>query len=129
MSRILLVDDHEPVCRALQKMLEDMGHQVWIATSGRQALAIQRETPVEVLLTDIFMPEMDGYELIQKFQKEFPEVKVIAMSGGMQRLPDGPFLEIAQRIGAQWLLRKPFGMDQLNNVINKATGAAEATPA
>lgn len=123
MSLILLVDDHEPVCQTLQKLLQLMGHEAVIALNGRQALAVQKETPVDVLLTDIFMPEMDGYELIQKFRQDFPQVKVIAMSGGLPRAPDGPFLEIAEKIGAQWLLRKPFSPEQLSEVIGWATKA------
>lgn len=127
MSLILLVDDHEPLCQMLQKMLQGMGHETVIALNGRQALAIHRQTPADVLLTDIFMPEMDGYELIQKFRQDFPTVKVIAMSGGIQRAPEGPFLEIAQRMGADWLLRKPFGFEQLEAVIRKATSNAIST--
>jgi CheY-like chemotaxis protein len=121
MSLILLVDDHEPICQTLKKLLQLMGHEAVIALNGRQALAVQKETPADVLLTDIFMPEMDGYELIRKFRQDFPAVKVIAMSGGLSRAPDGPFLEIAEKIGAQWLLRKPFSPEQLSDVIDKAT--------
>ncbi|HEX2862517.1 MAG TPA: response regulator [Lacunisphaera sp.] len=128
MSRILLVDDHEPVCQTLQVMINDMGHDAVIALSGQQAIAAHRKAPVDVLLTDIFMPDMDGYELIQRFRQDFPEVKVIAMTGGIRRVPDGPFLEIAQRIGAQWLLRKPFGFEQLNKVLVQATGPAQESP-
>lgn len=121
MSHILLVDDQELVSQTLKKLLQHMGHETVVATTGRQALALQKESPAEVLLTDIFMPDMDGYELIQKFRREFPTVKVIAMSGGMSRAPDGPFLAVAQKIGAHWLLRKPFTPDELREVIDKAT--------
>lgn len=122
MSLILLVDDHEPVCLMLEKMLRSMGHQAVVALNGRQALALQRENPADILLTDIFMPEMDGYELIQRFRRDYPAVKVIAMSGGIARAPDGPFLEVAARMGAQWLLRKPFDFDQLREAIDKIAG-------
>jgi CheY-like chemotaxis protein len=124
MSLILLVDDHEPICLTLKKLLQLMGHEAVIALNGRQALAIQKDTPADILLTDIFMPEMDGYELIQKFRHDFPQVKVIAMSGGLPRVPEGPFLEVAEKIGAQWLLRKPFSPEQLSDVIGKASGEA-----
>lgn len=123
MSLILLVDDHEPICQTLKKLLQLMGHEAVIALNGREALALQRQTPADVLLTDIFMPEMDGYELIQQFRRDFPQVKVIAMSGGIQRAPHGPFLEVAEKIGAQWLLRKPFSPEELGAVIDKAISA------
>jgi CheY-like chemotaxis protein len=126
MSRILLVDDHELVCRTLKTMIEDLGHEAFTAANGRQALDIQQSTPVDVLLTDIFMPDMDGYELIQKFRKSYPAVKVIAMTGGIARAPQGPYLEVAQKFGAQWLLRKPFDAAQFTAVITQATDAARS---
>ena len=127
MSRILLVDDHEPVCISLQAMIKGMGHETLTATSGRQALAVHRQNPVDVLVTDIFMPDMDGYELIQKFRQEYPKVKVVAMSGGIPRSPGGPYLEVAGKFGARWLLRKPFSSMRLIEVINEATSATDSS--
>ncbi|MFZ5494819.1 MAG: response regulator [Verrucomicrobiota bacterium] len=124
MSRILLVDDHEPVCLSLQTMIQGMGHEAITATSGRQALQVQATAPVDVLVADIFMPEMDGYELIRKFRRDYPRVKIIAMSGGIPRAPGGPYLEVAQKMGAQWVLRKPFSPTGLIDVISEATDAA-----
>jgi CheY-like chemotaxis protein len=123
MSRILLVDDHEPVCLSLQTMIEGMGHETVTATSGKQALKLQRSTPVDVLVTDIFMPDMDGYELIQRFRQEYPAVRIIAISGGIPRSPGGPYLEVAKKMGARSVLRKPFGMSQFIDAINDATTA------
>ena len=79
-----------------------------------------------MLLTDIFMPEMDGYEVIQKFKEQFPTVRVIAMTGGMPRRPDGPYLEIAQKFGAKWVLPKPFSSLQFGEIIRAATGEQPA---
>lgn len=123
MSRILLVDDHEPVCLTLQTMIQSMGHETVTATNGRQALAVQRQTPADVLLTDIFMPDMDGYELIQKFRHDYPSVKIIAMTGGIPRSPGGPYLEVAEKMGARWLLPKPFSPTRLMSIIDEATSA------
>ncbi|AOS45939.1 Response regulator receiver protein [Lacunisphaera limnophila] len=124
MSRILLVDDHEPVCISLQAMIKGMGHETVYATTGKQALVMHQQDPVDVLVTDIFMPDMDGYELIQKFHRDYPEVKVVAMSGGIPRAPGGPYLEVAGKFGAQWLLRKPFSATRLIEIITEATGEA-----
>ncbi len=126
MSRILLVDDHEPVIISLMTMIEGMGHETITATSGRQALNVQKQTPVDVLVTDIFMPDMDGYELIQKFRRDYPGVKVIAISGGIPRAPGGPYLEVAQKMGASWVLRKPFSPAQFIDIICEATGERSA---
>lgn len=121
MSRILLVDDHEPVCISLQTMIEGMGHETVTATTGKQALNLQKSSPADVLVTDIFMPDMDGYELIQRFRHDYPAVKIIAISGGIPRAPGGPYLEVAKKMGAQSVLRKPFGMAQFIEAINLAT--------
>lgn len=121
MSRILLVDDHEPVIISLQTMIEGMGHETLTATTGRQALALHQRSPVDVLVTDIFMPDMDGYELIQKFRRDYPAVKVIAISGGIPRAPSGPYLEVASKMGARWVLRKPFSPAQFIDLIDEAT--------
>lgn len=127
MSRILLVDDHEPVIISLQTMLDGMGHETLTATTGRQALDVHRRDPVDVLVTDIFMPDMDGYELIQKFRREHPAVKVVAISGGIPRAPSGPYLEVAHKMGARWVLRKPFSPAQFVEIIEEATAEPELT--
>jgi len=126
MSLILVVDDHYPMRVALEELLKQMGHEVLGAKNGKEALAIQKRQPADVLLTDIFMPEMDGYEVIQKFKQQFPTVPVIAMTGGMQLKPDGPYLQIAQKFGAKWVLPKPFSSVQFGEVIRAATGQLPA---
>ncbi len=103
MSLILVVDDHYPMRIALEELLKQMGHEVVGAANGKEALVLQRQRSAHVLLTDIFMPEMDGFEVIQKFREQFPTVNVIAMTGGMPRNPGGPYLDIAQKFGAKWV--------------------------
>ena len=126
MSLILVVDDHYPMRVALEELLKQMGHDVLGAKNGKEALAMQKVQPADVLLTDIFMPEMDGYEVIQKFRQLFPTVQVIAMTGGMSRKPDGPYLAIAQQFGAKWVLPKPFSSLQFGEIIRAATGQQPA---
>jgi len=126
MSLILVVDDHYPMRVALEELLKQMGHEVVGATNGKEALAMQRKQPADVLLTDIFMPEMDGYEVIRKFKELFPGVPVIAMTGGMARQTDGPYLQVAQKLGARWVLPKPFTTVQFVETIRAATGELPA---
>lgn len=102
-------------------MIEGMGHETLTASNGRQALAVQQRSPVDVLVTDIFMPDMDGYELIQQFRRDYPSVQIVAISGGIPRAPSGPYLEVAQKMGARWLLRKPFSAAQFIGIIEEAT--------
>jgi CheY-like chemotaxis protein len=121
MSLILLVDDHEPMRTTLADLLQHMGHGVITAGNGKQALAMQKQNPANILLTDIFMPEMDGFELIQEFRRLYPSVKIIALSGGMPKDPGGPYLNIAKQFGAKWILPKPFSITQLADVIRAAS--------
>ena len=126
MSLILVVDDHYPMRVALEELLKQMGHEVIGAKDGKEALALQRQNPADVLLTDIFMPEMDGFEVMQKFRDQFPTVNVIAMTGGMPRNPGGPYLDIARKFGAKWVLPKPFSAVQFVETIRAATGERPA---
>ena len=96
----------------MRAALEHEGYRVALAENGRQALEQQREQPAELLVTDIFMPDVDGIETIARFKSEFPSVRVIAMSaGGAARMQD--YLRIAGYIGADAVLAKPFGVEEL----------------
>ena len=114
------MDDHTPMRMTLADLLEHIGHEVVAAAGGHEALAHQREKPAEILVTDIFMPDMDGFELIQKFQRLYPKVKIVALSGGMPKNPGPPYLDIAQKFGAGWILNKPFSAQELKDVIAAA---------
>jgi CheY-like chemotaxis protein len=110
--RVLVVDDH-PDLRALVKIvLERAGFEVQVAADGQRALDLQRERPADVLITDIFMPESDGIELIARFKSGFPQVKIIAMSGG-GHVSKKDYLPVAKEIGADGVLQKPFAAETL----------------
>jgi CheY-like chemotaxis protein len=72
-----------------------------------------------VVLTDLLMPKCDGFETIRDFRKQFPQVKIIAMSGGGQMEPV-LYLEMAEQIGASFTLMKPFSIEELAAALNKA---------
>jgi len=123
--RVLVVDDN-PDLRALVKiMLERAGFEVQVAADGQRALDLQREHPAEVLITDIFMPERDGLDLIVRFKAGFPQVKIIAMSGGGQ-VAKKDYLPVAKAIGADAVLQKPFAAETLVRMLQDlaATGRA-----
>ncbi len=112
MSRILLVDDDEPLRKMLRQMLVTLGHVVVEAGNGREAVMRQHAEPAEIMLTDLIMPEMEGIETILDFQRTFPAVKIIAMSGG-GRGNASDYLKIAKKMGAACTLDKPFSADAL----------------
>src|SRR5205085_6113650 len=79
---IVIVDDDADQRLALKLALELAGYVVRAAANGAQAVALQRERASPILITDIFMPESDGFEAIAAFRHEFPRTKIIAVSGG-----------------------------------------------
>lgn len=111
MHKILLVDDEEPVRRLLRITLERDGYEVVEAANGHQALALYEEQPVDLVITDIAMPDMHGFHLIEALILRFVEVKVIAMSGLAENLA------IAKLLGACETFQKPVPIDQLLRMV------------
>lgn len=112
MARILVIDDDDKIRHLIRRLLEREGHEVVEAGNGRIGLEMQRENPAELIITDIFMPEMEGTEFIMDMNEEFPKVKVIVMSGG-GNIPDVDFLDLARNLGALKTFQKPFKHEAL----------------
>lgn len=110
--RVLVVDDNPDLRSFLKIVLERAGFEAQVAKDGQRALDLQGERPADVLITDIFMPERDGIELIQEFKSRFWQVKIIAMSGGGQ-VSRKDYLPVAADIGADAVLQKPFAAETL----------------
>jgi len=123
-ARILVVDDDENICRVVQRMLSAAGYDVDTAENGQEALA--KLTPdVDLVLSDVLMPEMDGIEMIMRLRKEAPRAKIISMSGGGIQDKEH-VLEIAQRLGAERTLSKPFSREDLIGTVQEVLGKASA---
>ena len=116
MARILIIDDDVQILKMLRKMLELEGHEVVDATDGNKGLKLYREDPTDLVITDIVMPEKEGIETIVDLRREFPEAKIIAMSGGGHVEPEA-YLHMAKGFGAQRTLTKPFGKEELVEAI------------
>lgn len=102
---------------ALAEVLEQSGFQVLTAQSGREATAMILEHPVDLLITDLNMPDEDGIEIIRRLRKDHPHLKVIAMSGKF-----GPnIMTMAQKLGADATLNKPMTMTELLDCIRKVS--------
>jgi CheY-like chemotaxis protein len=114
---ILVVDDHPIMGEVVCEMLEDAGHLVRLASEGREALRKLSCARFDLLVTDIVMPEMDGIELIGEVRRRYPEIRIIAMSGGGERFPTLDGLTIARRLGAGASLNKPFLAEQLLDAV------------
>ena len=109
---IILADDDADQRLSLKLALELAGYTVREAADGSQALALQRERASPFLITDIFMPESDGFEAIVAFRRDFPLTKIIAVSGGGQRAKHD-YLSSAKLVGVDATLQKPFEIDAL----------------
>lgn len=118
MARILIVDDEENVRFTLVKALKSLGHEIYQAPDGNAALAIMTEQEIDLIVTDIFMPNREGLETIIEIRMNWPQVKLVAMSGG-GRIRNTEFLEIAEKFGADLVLKKPFSMMEFRSEIGK----------
>jgi CheY-like chemotaxis protein len=104
---ILVVDDEPGIRELLCLMLEAAGHTVTAAEDGLEAPKVLANREIDVVITDLLMPERDGLEFITEIRKKFPKVKIVAMSGGGHIARDS-YLRIAKNFGAHVLLEKPF---------------------
>jgi CheY-like chemotaxis protein len=122
-ARLLIVDDNADTRQSMKLLLERAGYEVEVAQNGARALEVQRERSAQILITDIFMPELDGLETISRFRSEFPGVKIIAMTGGGLGFNRQNYLLSADVAGADAVLSKPFEkstlLQALQNVESK----------
>jgi len=116
MARILIIDDDDTLRGIIVKSLTHAGHQVTQTNNGRKGVEMFRANPTELVVTDMVMPEQEGMETIKILHREFPQLKIIAMSGGL----DGSelYLGLTKRLGASYTLSKPFTLQQLKEAID-----------
>ncbi len=121
MARILIIDDDVKFLKMLRQMLEHAGHTVLDAPNGKIGAQLFRDDRTEIIITDIFMPEKDGIELIRELKKEFPTVGIISMSGG-GRKSEFNYLEMAEMLGADRSFAKPFERQEMLDAIQELVG-------
>ena len=102
MARILVVDDDQDMRKLLRKTLEKAGYEVVEAPDGVKATRVYQQNPADIIITDIFMPEKEGLELIQEVKRNFPGAKIIAISGGVSEhlssISSLDYLQMAKRM-------------------------------
>ena len=122
MKRILLVDDVPAVRLSIRAALETAGYQVLEASDGTEALALLDSQAVNLIVTDLWMPNLDGVELLKRLRAANANVRVIAISGGGTRKPIDVSAALAQTWGADAVLYKPFDNDDLVGEIKRLVG-------
>ena len=115
MARILIVDDEEMDRLLLSEILKQAGHEPLFAANGQIALGVWKNTKVDLVVTDIVMPELNGLELLESMKVDDPWVRVIAISGVTAKK-----LNQAARSGAHAILTKPVNPEELLEEIEKA---------
>jgi DNA-binding response OmpR family regulator len=120
MAHILLVEDDFNLRSVLAEILEDAGHRVSALTDGKAVEKCMSIDPGDLVIMDIILPEQDGIETINNLRRNYPDVKIIGMSGGGQTGSIGAehYLNAALTFGAHDALQKPFEHTELLDKIN-----------
>jgi CheY-like chemotaxis protein len=129
MKHILVVDDDALVCSAIRVWLEERDFSVCVADGGETGLKALDGATFDLMIVDIFMPHMRGFESVRVFHQRAPTVPLIAISGYVfaeQRTPAPDFLSMALELGATRCLRKPFTPKTLLAVIDTCLQPSEA---
>ncbi|MHB8521284.1 MAG: response regulator [Limisphaerales bacterium] len=121
-----MIDDEAELRALLKEALVDAGHDVVDAASGDEGIALYRVTPADVVITDVLMPNKVGLETILELKRDFPNARVIAISGGFNRRTDND-TALAKTLGVDRTLAKPFSTETLlqvvRDVLDQRTGA------
>lgn len=127
MATILIIDDDPDVLRSLRRVLESGGHSVVEAGDGQTALRHFAGQPTDLVITDIYMPEMDGIQFIMRLKEAFPEARVIAMSGGGWQAKEN-VLGAASILGAEAVLEKPFTVEDVASAVERVLAGSAPPP-
>lgn len=127
MSKILVVDDQPSITWLLDAVLSSEGHMVLTAGGGHEALELMRLHNPDLVISDVQMPLMNGFELVEEIGKVFPEAKCILMSGDAD-FSDPETLARTVRLKVRATLAKPFLMGQLMELVDGVLSGAQTTP-
>ncbi len=112
MAKILVVDDRQMVRDVIAGVLEQWGYTVDLAKNGRDALNRFAADPADLVVLDMFMPVMNGFDALVAFRRQYPDTKVVAMSGGGEFVMEDALAK-AKKLGAHAVLAKPFLLEEM----------------
>lgn len=118
MAKILIIDDDPLILDMLRQTLEREGYDVYTASDGELGIEKFQRDPTDIIITDLVMPIKEGIETIVELRHQYPDVKIIAISGG-GRTPPQEYLALAKGLGAEAAFTKPIPRDQLLLTIKK----------
>lgn len=120
-GRVLVIEDEPQMRIMLKQMIEDKGYDVVEASDGKEAVKLYRANPFDLIVTDIIMPEKEGIETIIELKRDFPDVKIIAISGGGE-IDAETYLSMAKKLGARYTFAKPVAREELLKAIRRLLG-------
>ena len=116
MSSVLLIEDDDSLRDLLRITLIGAGYVVLEAMNGRQGVNTFRKTPTDLVVTDLYMPERDGLEVIEALRRTHPQVKLLAISGASGTMG---YFPLAQSLGAVAVLQKPFSPSAFLDIVGR----------
>jgi DNA-binding response OmpR family regulator len=117
MANIYVFDDEPSILIMIKKMLEKAGHEVDIALNGKDGMELFKNRVPDLLITDIIMPEKEGLETIFELRRKYPDLKIIAISGGGRIGPNG-YLPGAKLLGADMAFQKPLDQKEFLQAVS-----------
>jgi CheY-like chemotaxis protein len=122
MKRILVIDDHVKLRQMLRQILEREGYEVIEAGDGKEGIKLYRQAPTDLVITEVVMPEKDGVEIARELKRDFPNVRIIAISGDSRALGAQYCLAAMKALGALHVFAKPFGKEELLEAVREILG-------
>jgi CheY-like chemotaxis protein len=114
---ILIVDDDPITRKLLCEIFEKQGSQIIEASNGKEAIKLYKEQKIDLVITDIIMPEKEGIATIRELKEINPDIKIIAMSGG-GAVQSEEYLKVAKLVGAKYTIEKPIDTENLIEKVN-----------
>lgn len=121
MKKILIIEDDDLLRNLLTRFLSKHGYQTESAEDGEKGLLCLKETVFDLIITDIIMPGKEGIETIQEIRSILKDLPIIAISGGGRMSADS-YLPLAEMLGANCTLAKPFRNEELLNKVRELLG-------
>lgn len=118
MAKIVIIDDDKTITDVVEEFLFKLGHNVKAFNSSIEGLNYLKNSNVDILFIDVFMPEKDGYEIIDEIRRENEDIKIISSSAGLGPMTKKHTLNISSVLGADAILEKPFEISELKNTID-----------
>lgn len=121
MARILVIEDNASIAEIARRMLSDAGYELQIATTGGEAIQLWQNGGIDLVITDLHLPDTTGFAIVQRLRSIDPSVKVITMSGSSAD-PDAEGLRDLAAVRPIGFLRKPFARAQLLGLVAEQLG-------